>query len=143
MAKMTEEKAREMYHGGLDCSQVTFGHGLELMGMDPEFGYKAGACFGGGLFRGETCGCVTGSLMAIGMKYGHYKMNDADAKEEMMKMKAEFEEAFIAEHDSLICRDILGYNIPEDMEEIMQKGLLDKICPKLAVTACDILDELL
>ena len=143
MANMTEDKAMEMYHGGLDCSQVTFGYGLELMGMDPEFGYKAGACFGGGMFCGNTCGCVTGSLMAIGMKYGHYKMNDAEAKEEMMKMKAEFEEAFIAEHGSLICEDLLGCKIPEDMEEIMQRGLLDLICPKLAVTACDILDELL
>ena len=145
MARMTEEKAMEMYHGGLDCSQVTFGHGCELMGMDPELGYKAGACFGGGMFRGETCGCVTGSLMALGMQYGHYKMNDEDAKAKMMEMKTEFENAFIVEHGSLICRDILGYDIgtPEGMEKIMQLGLLDKICPKLAVTACDILDELL
>ncbi len=143
MAGMTEEKAMEMYQGGLDCSQVTFGYGLEQMGMDPEFGYKAGACFGGGMFHGNTCGCVTGALMAIGMRYGHYRMNDAEAKEEMMKMKAEFEEAFIAEHGSLICNEILGYKIPEDMEEIMQKGLLGTICPKLAVTACNILDELL
>lgn len=143
MAGMTEEKALEMYHGGIDCSQVTFGYGLELMGMDPEFGYKAGACFGGGLFEGKTCGCVTGSLMAIGMKYGHYKLGDREAKEEMLKIKAEFEEAFIAEHGSLICQDLLGYKIPEDMEEIMSQGLMDKICPKLAVTACNILEELL
>lgn len=143
MAGMTEEKAMEMYHGHLDCSQLTFGYGLELMGMDPEFGYKAGACFGGGLFQGKTCGCVTGSLMAIGMKYGHCKMNDMEAKEKMMKMKAEFEEAFIAEHGSLMCSEILGYKIPEDMEKIMQEGLMDKICPKLAVTACNILEELL
>ena len=145
MAKMTEEKAREMYHGQLDCSQVTCGHGCELMGMDPELGYKAGACFGGGMFHGETCGCVTGSLMAIGMKYGHSKMNDAETKFKMMEMKNEFEQAFIAEHGSLLCRDILGYDIvtPEGREKIMQLGLLDKVCPKLAVTACDILDELL
>ncbi|MDD4200547.1 MAG: C-GCAxxG-C-C family protein [Eubacteriales bacterium] len=143
MAGMTEEKAKEMYHGGMDCGQVTFGYGLELMGMEPEYGYKAAACFGGGMFHGHTCGCVTGGLMAIGMKYGHYKMNDPEAKEEMMKKKAEFEEAFIAEHGTLICRELLGYNIPEDMETIMQKGLLDSLCPKLAVTACNILEELL
>lgn len=143
MLGMTEEKAMEMYHGGLDCSQVTFGHGLELMGMDPEFGYKAGACFGGGMFDGKTCGCVTGSLMAIGMKYGHYKMNDRQTKDELIKIKAEFEKAFIEEHGSLICKDLLGYKIPEDMEKILQEGLMDKICPKLAVTACNILEELL
>ena len=145
MAKMTEEKAMEMYHGGLDCSQVTCGYGCELMGKDPEEGYKAGACFGGGMFHGETCGCVTGSLMAIGMKYGHYKMNDEDAKAKMMEVKNEFEEAFVKEHGSLICRDILGYDIstPEGREKIMQEGLLDKLCPKLAVTACEILEELL
>lgn len=145
MANMTEEKALEMYHGGLDCSQVVFGHGCELMGIDPEFAYKAGACFGGGMFNGERCGCVTGGLMAIGMKYGHYKMNDAEAKAKMMEMKGEFEKAFIEEYGSLICKDILGYDIskPEDMEKIVQEGLLDNLCPKLAVTACEILDELL
>lgn len=145
MANMTEEKALEMYHGGLDCSQVTFGHGCELMGMDPEFGYKAGACFGGGMFHGDTCGCVTGSLMAIGMKYGHYKMDDRETKAQMQEIKNEFEQAFIEEHGSLMCRDLLGYDFskPEDVEKIMQLGLLDKICPKLAVTACEILDELL
>ncbi|MCQ2546642.1 MAG: C-GCAxxG-C-C family protein [Clostridia bacterium] len=143
MAAMTEEKAMELYHGGIDCSQLTFAHGLELMGMDPELGYKAGACFGGGMFCGKTCGCVTGSLMAIGMQYGHYKLNDRETKEEMMKVKAQFEEMFIAEHGSLMCNELLGYKIPEDMEKIMQEGLLDKICPKLAVTACNILEELL
>lgn len=145
MTKITEEKVLEMYHGQLDCSQVTFGYGCELMGMDPEFGYRAGACFGGGMFHGETCGCVTGSLMAIGMQYGHYRMNDADAKAQMMEIKNEFEQAFVEKHGSLICRELLGYDIgnPEDMEKIMQLGLLDKLCPKLAVTACEILEELL
>lgn len=97
------------------------------------------------MFHGETCGCVTGSLMAIGMKYGHHKMNDEDAKAKMMEVKNEFEEAFVKEHGSLICRDILGYDIstPEGREKIMQEGLLDKLCPKLAVTACEILEELL
>ena len=145
MSRMTEEKAMEMYHGHLHCSQVVFGYGCELIGLDPELGYKVGAGFGGGMFRGETCGCVTGALMALGLQYGHYKMDDAESEAKMMEMKKEFEDAFIAEHGSLICKEILEYDIskPEELEKIMQLGLLDKICPKLAVTACELLDELL
>ena len=145
MANMTEERAKEMYYEGLDCSQATFGHGMELMGMDPELGYKVGACFGGGMFRGDTCGCVTGSLMAIGMAYGHYKPNDQEAKARMREMKAEFEAAFIEENGSLICRELLGADIgtQEGIEKIMAENLLEKVCPRLIVSACEILDELL
>lgn len=145
MTQMTLEKVMELYHAGFDCSQVTFGYGCDLLGVDPEIGYRAGACFGGGMFRGETCGCVTGSLMAIGMKYGHTQPNDQETKQALMQIKKEFEDGFIEEHGSLICREILGYDIgtPEGLETIVQKGLLDSVCPALALTACELLDELL
>lgn len=145
MMKMTEEKALSYFGGGLDCSQVVFEYGAEKLGFDKETALKISAAFGGGMWAGERCGCVTGALMAIGLKYGQCKIGDEEAKGKLLAKKAEFEEAFKAAHESLICREILKHDLstPEGMEKIMEEKLLETVCPCLAVTACDILDEIL
>lgn len=143
--EMTIERAMESYAGGIDCSQVVFEYGAEILGLDREIALRVASAFGGGMFRGETCGCVTGALMAIGYAFGQYKPGDEASKQKMMEKKKEFEEEFIACHGSLICREILGYDIskPEELQKAMEEGLMMSLCPKLACTACDILDEIL
>ena len=83
--------------------------------------------------------------MAIGLKYGQIKLGDEKTKNEMLKVKAEFEKKFTEAHGSVICKEILGYDlsVPEEMEKIMEEQLLATLCPKLACTACEILEELL
>ena len=145
MSEMTMEKAMEYYAGGLDCSQVVFEYGAEIAGLDSETALRVSSAFGGGMFRGETCGCVTGALMAIGYSCGQYKIGDEAAKQKMMEKKAQFEEEFIAANGSLICREILGYDIskPEELAKARESGIMMELCPKLACIACDILDEIL
>ena len=143
--EMSKERALELYAGGIDCSQVVFGYGAQILGFDEETARKIAGGFGGGMFAGERCGCVTGALMALGLAYGQCKPGDEAAKAEMLAKKAEFEEEFKAIHGSLICKELLKYDLtkPEEMQKIQEEGLLQSLCPVLAVTACDILDELL
>lgn len=82
--RMTQDKALECFGGGLDCSQVVFGYGAELLGEDKEKAVKIAAAFGGGMWNGETCGCVTGALMALGLKYGHCKLGDEETKNALL-----------------------------------------------------------
>lgn len=142
---MTEDKARECYKGGIDCSQVVFGDAAERMGFDKETARKIAACFGGGMFCGERCGCVTGALMAIGLKYGHCVEGDQEAKAEMMSVLKEFTDAFTEENGSLICKDLIGYDVskPEEMAAAVESGIMFDLCPKLAVSACEILEDLI
>jgi len=142
---MTEDKARECYKGGIDCSQVVFGDAAERMGFDKETARKIAACFGGGMFCGERCGCVTGALMAIGLKYGHCVEGDHEAKAEMMSVLKEFTDAFTEENGSLICKDLIGYDVskPEEMAAAVESGIMFDLCPKLAVSACEILEDLI
>ena len=142
---MTEDKARECYMGGIDCSQVVFGDAAERLGFDKETARKIAACFGGGMFCGERCGCVTGALMAIGLKYGHYVEGDQEAKAEMMSVLKEFTDAFEEENGSLICKELIKYDVskPEEMQAALESGIMMELCPKLAVSACEILDDLL
>ena len=145
MSDMTKEKAMQNYAGGIDCSQVVFAHGAELLGFDQKTAKKIAAAFGGGMFAGERCGCVTGALMAIGLKYGHCELGDEEAKNTILAKKAEFEEEFKAAHETLICKELIKYDLskPEEMQEALESGVMMDICPGLAVTACEILDDLL
>lgn len=145
MEKMTKEKAGASFAAGIDCSQVVFGHVAEEIGIDPDDAKKIASAFGGGMWAGQTCGCVTGALMAIGYKFGHSKDGDVQTKDKMLQKKAEFEEAFKAKYESLLCKEILGYDlsIPEEMEKIMEEGLLSTLCPQVACDACEILEQVL
>lgn len=143
--EMTPERALESYAGGLDCSQVVFGYGAEILGLDEEIAMRIASGFGGGMFKGETCGCVTGALMAIGYAFGHCKAGESEAKEQVMAKVAEFQQEFAAINGSLLCRELLGHDIsqPGEMEKVREEGLMATLCPKLACVACDLLDEIL
>lgn len=142
---MTIDKAKECYSGGIDCSQVVFGETAERIGFDRETALKIAACFGGGMFRGETCGCVTGALMALGLKYGHSQPGDEETKGQLMEVAKEFTDAFSEENGSLLCRELLGYDVsdPDQLKEAIESGIMFELCPKLAVSACEILEDLI
>lgn len=76
-----EEVANYFFEQGFDCSQVVLASFCEELGMDQETALKVSSSFGGGLWNGEVCGCVTGALMALGLKYGHYSPGDSKSKE--------------------------------------------------------------
>lgn len=142
---MTEEKALQNFGGGIDCSQVVLSAVAENLGMDEKTALKISAAFGGGIWQGQTCGCVTGALMAIGLKYGHSAIGDEETKNMLLAKKAEFEAVFTKENKSLICKEILKYDLskPEEMEKIKEKKLLETLCPKLVCSTCEILERIL
>ena len=142
---MNVDKARECFMGGIDCSQVVFGEVAERLGFDKGTAWKIAACFGGGMFRGERCGCVTGAMMAIGLKYGHCELNDEETKGEMMNVLNEFTEAFAEENGSIICKDLIRYDVsdPDQLAAAFESGIMFELCPKLAVSACEILEDLI
>ncbi|MGI6721281.1 MAG: C-GCAxxG-C-C family protein [Anaerovoracaceae bacterium] len=146
--KMNEELAMEFFHGGLDCSQVVFGHCAERLGLDEETAAKIASMFGAGMWSGNICGCVTGALMALGAIYGHSELGNQKSKDLALSKKVEFERRFqeIEESNgSLLCRGILGYDFskPEDIEKILENNLLDEICPVVTAQVCDILDDMM
>lgn len=141
----TENEVLKKFGEGFDCSQVVLSNVCEKLGITEEEALKIGACFGGGMWHGETCGCVVGALAAIGLKYATTKPNDQEQKDKLLKIKAEFEEEFCKKNGSYICKEILGYNlsIPEEMEKIQEEKLLETKCPKVVLSACEILEKLL
>ena len=75
--------------------------------------------FGGGIgHMGETCGAVTGVIMVIGLKYGKTRAEDEQIEEKAYSLIQEFVEKFNSRNGSIICRELLGYDIstPEGMK---------------------------
>lgn len=140
-----ETRVLELFGQGFDCSQVVLSESAESVGIHREMALRAAAAFGGGMWQGETCGCVTGALMAIGLKYGHDQAGDEKTKNAMLAKKAKFEAAFKKAWGSCICKEILGYDlsVPEEMQKIGKENLLATKCPAVAAKACAILEDIL
>ena len=93
---------------------------------------------------GETCGAVTGVLMAIGLKYGKVKADDDGARERTYKLAGEFVTRFKARRGSTICRELLGHNLgfAEERQAAHDKGLFATLCPQMVRDAVEIVEEI-
>jgi C_GCAxxG_C_C family probable redox protein len=136
------EKAVECFKQGYSCSCAIFSnYGTEL-GIDKANALKVSAPFGAGMARmGETCGCVTGALMVLGLKYAAGK----DSKEKLYRIANEFADKFKKKNGSVMCRELLGYDISTDegFNIIKEKNLVNTLCPKLVQSAAEILEEIM
>ena len=129
----------------MHCSQQVLMEWSEELGYDREEAARIAAPFGGGMFRGDTCGAVGGAMIAIGMKYGNSTLGDTDKDDAMQSKVKEFQEKFIARNGSPMCRDLIGYDFakPEERAKAFASGKLADICPKLVQDALEILDEIM
>lgn len=142
---MNEQQVLKCFSEGFDCSQVVLNSVAGELGIDEITAKKVSACFGGGMFCGSTCGAVTGALMAIGLKYGHSMPDTPHIKEQNIAKLIEFREKFLKKYDSIICKDLLGYDLTncEDMKKIQEEELLTTFCPKLVADVISILKGIL
>jgi C_GCAxxG_C_C family probable redox protein len=76
------EKALSYFSNNFNCSQAVFTTFATEMGIDESLALKLATEFGGGARCGQMCGAVSGALMVLGLKYGHYH---SDNKEEKSK----------------------------------------------------------
>ena len=136
------QKALDLHESGYNCSQAVIGAFCEKFGLDEELGLKISGGFGGGLRCGEVCGAVSGAVMVIGLKYGQHNVDDKRAKEECYKITSEFMDEYVERNKSVVCRELLGYDI-RDIEKItLIPGRQKEICAKAIVTAVLLLEEM-
>ena len=142
---LNEKEVLKKFGEGFDCSQIVLSNFYDKLNISEEEALKIAACFGGGMWHGETCGCVVGALIALGIKNATVKPNDQEQKDKLLKLKASFEEEFCKKNGSCICKEILGYNLsnPEEMKKIQEEKLLETKCPKVVLSACEILEKML
>lgn len=128
------------------CTQQVCTRFAPRLGISEAQALGMGAAFGSGMGHAETCGCVTGALLVLGLGFGpQSKEAAATAAERLQERVTAFEERFLKNQPSLICKEILGADIsrPEGMAVVMQKGLFATVCAPMVAAACEILEEML
>ena len=138
----TKSEVAAKFAAGIHCAQCALCPWADELGYDEAELARMTAAFGGGMFHGDSCGAVTGALMAIGLACGENFPADLPAVKEKT---ARFQEAFARRFGSTICRDLLGYDLalPGQHEKAAESGRLLEYCPDLVIGALEILNELL
>lgn len=139
------KKAVDYYSNNFNCTQGVFTAYAVERGIDEKLALKLATNFGGGARKGEMCGAVSGALMVLGLLYGHSESEDLETKARSYALSEEYMDRFIRENGSVVCREILGYDLskPEEREKIMEKNLFRTFCPEVIRSAVEILDRLL
>jgi len=140
------EKASDLFNNQrYHCSQAVLGAFAEDLGITEEQALKIGGCFGAGMCYGEVCGCVTGALMAFGLKYGQCRVDDLVSRQKTNDMTIQFMEKFKTENGSYMCKELLGYDFskPEEAKIIAENKLFLDICPPLVESAIRIAEKLM
>ena len=125
-----------------NCCQSVLAPFADEYGLNEKTIMKLASGFGGGMGRGETCGAVTGAYMVLGLKNNSY-LSLPEAKANIKAMVKNFDTKFIEKHGSLLCRNLIGYDIsiPEEAEKAKGKGVFDNICPALVYSSVEILES--
>jgi C_GCAxxG_C_C family probable redox protein len=125
-----------------NCSQTVLKLFAPEIGLDDKTALKIASGFGAGMACAETCGAVTGAYMVIGMKHGHFT-SDPDAKAYTKSLIKKFNEKFKAEHGTLICKKLIGFDIsdPEQATAAREAGVFSSHCPEFIKSACNIIDQ--
>jgi len=117
------------------------------MGLEKNTALKIAGTFGGGMGRtGQTCGAVSGALMALGLKYGAIDAADKETKERAYARVQEFARRFaIRNGNDFRCKALLGCDIstPDGQKMASELELYQSVCPKLVKDAAEIVEEML
>lgn len=137
------EEGLKCFNSNFNCCQAVLKVFSKEYGMDEEMALKVATGFGGGMRRGEVCGAVTGGIMVIGLRDGHSTEDDLETKKRAYALTADFEKEFEKLNGSIICKELLGFDLSkeEELKMIKEQGLFDKVCPKLIKDAILILER--
>lgn|SRR5574341_1439126 len=124
LKKVTEKAHRILLQSG-NCAQTSFLVLKEQFELDDGKILKALTPFPGIALRGETCGAVIGSLMALGLVFGRDNIDDMPGYLRSLPPARKFCRQFEKEQSSTMCGAILEaklgkkYNLANPIESAM------------------------
>jgi len=143
--KTSQNRGLELFNSGYNCAQACFAAVAPDLGMSELEAIKVAAAFGGGIARtGNTCGALSGALMALGLKRAGAETSPEIKNAFYLRSQA-LVNAFTQKCGAVNCRDLLGCHIgaPEGMKQAQEQNLFKTVCPKLVAEASQILSEML
>lgn len=140
-----KEKAIELFYQGCNCSQAVFAAFCDVTGINFDSALKMSSLFGGGIGRmRETCGAVSGMVLAAGCIFGYSDISDPSKKKEAYALTAEMVNRFKAEKGSVVCRELLGlktYEYSPEAQPRTPEFYKTRPCVSCIGLAAQILDD--
>ena len=132
------------FHSGFNCAQSVAAVFCEKYGVDKNAVVTMCSGLGAGFRSGEICGAVSGAVLVIGFKYGQNIVEDKAAKDNCNTKTVEFMNLFRTKNESVVCRDILGFDlsIKEEYEQAQEQNLFKTTCVDMVKSAVELLEEL-
>jgi C_GCAxxG_C_C family probable redox protein len=134
--KLLDQKVDQFMQLSHHCAQSSFMALKEQFGLSGDQVVKALTPMPGIAERGETCGAVSGPLMAMGLIYGRdiNHLEDWDRYQESLVPTGHFCEAFEKEFGTTLCHEVQEgkfgrcYHLtdPEELQEFQNAGATDK-----------------
>ncbi len=139
MSDETLRKAEELFLQGYNCAQAVSCACAPDCGVPPELVVKLATGFGAGMGRTqETCGAVTGAILALGFRGGRALGDDKARTEETYRDVQSLLRDFAVLHGSCNCRELLGgldLRTPEGQRQFSASGCLTTRCLEFVKTA--------
>ena len=102
-------KAVELFESGYNCSQAIVLAFEEYLNLDKVTLQSLSSSFGGGISRlRETCGCISGMAIVLGLLNKNYDPLDNEAKSTHYANVQELALKFKEKMKSYICSDLLN-----------------------------------
>jgi C_GCAxxG_C_C family probable redox protein len=131
-----------LFNGGFNCAQSVVGSYCSVEDGEAHLALRLASGFGGGMRTGGVCGAVTGAVMVIGLREGQWRADDLDAKRKCGELTAKFIEEYSQRKGTLLCRELLGYDV-RDLEAAAKfGGNKREVCQGAIRTALMLLEEM-
>ena len=150
--KMLDQKVDHYMQLSHHCAQSSFMALKEQFGLRGEEVVKALTPMPGIAERGETCGAVTGPLMAMGLIYGRdlQHIDDWDAYQESLIPTGKFFDQFQKEFGTTSCHEVQEvkfgkcYHLtnPDELQEFQNAGATSK-CSEVVRKAVHLAAEII
>jgi C_GCAxxG_C_C family probable redox protein len=130
---MKSDEAERFFSTGLNCAQSVFLPFAKEAGLGEADAARIASSFGAGMGRSqETCGAVTGGLMALGLEHGFSKGDDQARKDVALLRTKEFLAAFKREFGAVLCKELLETDLdtPEGQKAHKDLNEREKVCMK-------------
>lgn len=137
------ENAVKLFSTGCNCSQAILMSYSDEFGLEKKFVERISVPFGGGMSKqGKTCGCLSGALMVIGLKYGENSTTVIANRGLSYNKGKAFIEKFQETFGDTECRELikLDLNNKADLEEA-QKNVFGSRCKNIVGNTVELLDD--
>lgn len=135
------DQAIAHFKNGYNCAQSVLLALYEHMDTNGENSLipKIAAGFGGGIGRcGSVCGALTGSILAVGIKYAPNEPGIEKRAQTYANAKTLYKQ-FETKQGTVFCRDLIKYDLsnPEEAAKFREEKIQEKVCQRLIKDAVE------